>query len=225
MRTQQRILVSLLLALLVSGCELFPGQEDSDFGDDSDESETDTDDTSDDGEQPPSQGLRVYPKYMLQDLPAIVTIEIDGITPEPCELDGAAEGGYLCDASELPAGGIATIVVEKDGFASATRNAQLVFGQITALEVHLAIEGGPTGVWSECQAAGQFTTCADLCATFQGSCAVTSCATGDVEWPIATYETFTDVECTTSFERIAAACESELPFSGSTVALRCCCAG
>jgi hypothetical protein len=159
---------------------------------------------------------------MLQDVPAIVTIEIDGMTPETCELDGALEGGYLCDASSLPASGIATVVVEKDGFAGAVRHPQLSYGQIIALDVHLAIEGGPTGVWSDCQPAGQFTNCVELCGVVEGSCAVTSCATSNPESPIATYESFADAECITPAQQGAIACEDNLPFSDA--AQRCCCA-
>ena len=170
MRIQQRTQLTSLLALLASGCGFFSDDDDgADFGDDSEASDTGTDDGE---EPPPSQGFRVFPKFMLQDLSAIVTIELDGVTPLPCELDDALEGGYLCDASSLPAGGIATVMVEKDGFASAVRHPQLVYGQITTLEVHLAVEGGPTGVWSACHVAGEFATCADLCATFQSSCMV-----------------------------------------------------
>src|SRR5690606_22161727 len=147
----------------------------------------------------PSQGFRVYPKFMLQDLPAIVTIELDGVTASPCELDGAAEGGYLCDAGVLAADSSATIRVDKDGFDSAVRHPVVVFNQIVPLEVHLAVEGGPTGSWSACTAVGEFETCADLCATVQSSCVVTSCATEDPEWPVASYQTFTDAECTMLF--------------------------
>jgi hypothetical protein len=225
MRIQQRtqlIFLSGLLASFASGCELFPGQDGAEFDDGGDESDTGT---TDDGEDPPpTQGFRVFPKFMLQDLSAIVTIDLDGVTPLPCEIDGAPEGGYLCDASQLPAGGIATIVIEKDGFASAVRHPQLVYGQVTALDVHVAVEGGPSGIWSACHVAGDFSTCADLCATFQSSCVVTSCATADAEWPISTYETFADAECTTPVESVALACENELPLAGTVAALRCCCA-
>ncbi|HVH99381.1 MAG TPA: hypothetical protein VM869_11735 [Enhygromyxa sp.] len=221
MRSQQRtIQLTVVLGLLASGCEFFQGEDDTDFGDES-ESESGTDDGD---EPPPSQGFRVFPRFMLQDLSAIVTIELDWITPLPCELDGAPEGGYLCDASSLPAGGVATVMVEKDGFASAVRHPQLVDGQITTLEVHLAVEGGPTGVWSGCHLVGEFSSCEELCASTQSSCMVTSCATANAEWPIATYETFTDAECLTSFASEAATCGESLPLSGSSVALRCCCA-
>lgn len=219
---KRSIQLTVLLASLASGCELFPGsQEDSDFGDDSDTSDTGTDDGD---ELPPSQGFRVFPKFMLQDLSAIVIIELDGVTPLACELDDAPEGGYLCDASSLPAGAVATVIVEKDGFASAVRHPTLSYGQIIALEVHLAVEGGPTGVWSGCHAPGEFATCTELCASTQSSCAVTSCATTNPEWPIATYELFADAECLTPLQGIAYACEDSLPLAGSVAALRCCCA-
>jgi hypothetical protein len=225
MRSDQRGKVSVLISfvmLLASGCEFFQGEEDTDFGDDSED--TDTGGTEDTGELPPSQGFRVFPKFMLQDLSAVVTIDLDGLTPSPCELDGAAEGGYLCDAGVLPAGASATILIEKDGFDSAVRHPQVVFGSITPLEVHLAIEGGPPGVWSACHPAGDFGSCTDLCATFGGSCVVTSCATGQEEWPLATFETFADAECTMLVESVALACENELPIAGTVAGLRCCCA-
>ena len=160
---------------------------------------------------------------MLQDLPAIVTIELDGVTATACELDGAPEGGYVCDASGLPADALATIRVDKDGFDTAYRNPVVVYYQIVPLEIHMAVEGGPTGSWSACVAAGDFETCADLCASVQGSCAVTSCATEDPQWPIASYQTFADAECTTQIEDLAQACESPLPVAGTIAALRCCC--
>jgi hypothetical protein len=53
---------------------------------------------------------------------------------------------------------------------------------------------------------------------------VTSCATGQEEWPLATFETFADAECTMLVESVALACENELPIAGTVAALRCCCA-
>jgi hypothetical protein len=215
----------LLVALLASGCEFFQGDDDTDFGEDTYGTET-GDPTTDTGEDPPpTQGFRVFPKVMALDVPAIVTIELDGITPSSCELDDAVEGGYVCDAGVLPDGGTATIYVEKDGFDMAVRHPQVLFNQIAPLEVHLAVEGGPTGVWSECHSAGGFGSCADLCETFVSSCLATACATDDPEWPIATYQTFADAECTTLVESVPAACETPLPAEGTVPGMRCCCTG
>jgi hypothetical protein len=215
---------SVLVALLASGCEFFQGEDDTDFGE-AESGETETDETTDTGEDPPpTQGFRVFPKFMVQDVPAIVTIELDGITPSTCELDDAPEGGYVCDAGVLPDGGIATIYVEKDGFEIATRHPQVLFNQIAPLDVHLMAAGAPTGVWSGCQAAGGFGSCADLCESFQNSCLVTSCATDEPEWPIATLQTYADAECTVLLENLTSTCEEPLPGADTVVALKCCCA-
>lgn len=219
MRSYQRTSIALTLALLLGGCGLF--SDGDDVADFSDESETGSDD---DGDQPPTRGFRVFPKFMLQDVAGVVTIDLGGPTPLACELDDV-EGGYVCDADSLASHSIATITVDKDGFASAVRHPQVPFNQIVPLEVHLAVEGGPTGVWSECQAIGEFGTCEQLCGALQSSCAAASCATADPEWPVASYETFADPECTTPIDSVVASCESELPLTGSSVALRCCCAG
>src|SRR5690606_33385157 len=118
MRTNQLAAIIMAGSLGLGGCGFFAGDDD-DFGDDNGESESGDGDGDDD--PPPTQGFRVHPKFMLQDLAAIVTIEVDGITASPCELDGAPEGGYVCDAGWLPADSTATIRVEKDGFDTAVR--------------------------------------------------------------------------------------------------------
>jgi hypothetical protein len=217
MRTQLGLIISVVM--LAGGCEFFGNDDDDEVGDTGE-----TGDGDGDGDPPPSQGFRVFPKFMLQDLPAVVTIDLDGVTPLPCELDQAAEGGYVCDAGSLSPNSVATVSVAKDGFESAARHPTVVFNQIIALEVHLAVEGGPTGVWGPCVVAGEFETCADLCGAYQSSCAVTSCATDQAEWPIATYETFADADCTTPVESVALACESSLPVGGTVGSLHCCCA-
>jgi hypothetical protein len=209
----------LSIVLLAGGCGFFDGDDDE-LGDTGDVGDGDGDG---DGDPPPSQGFRVFPKFMLQDLSAVVTIEIDGFTATPCQLDQAPEGGYVCDAGTLAVNSLATVQIDRDGFESAVRHPTVVFNQIVALEVHLAVEGGPTGQWSPCTIADEFETCADLCATLEGSCVVTSCATEQDEWPIATYETFSDQACTTPIDSLALACESSLPSSNTAGSLRCCC--
>lgn len=211
---------ALLAALVLSGgCEFLDSDSDelADTSDESGESGTDG------GEPLPIEGFRVFPKFMLQDVAAIVTIETAGLPAEPCVLDDAPEGGYLCDAEDLP-GTVATIRVEKDGFDSAVRNPEIQAYAITPLEVHLAAWGGPTGTWSACTAAGEFQTCAELCAAEQLGCAVTSCATESVDSPIATFETFTGPNCDLVLESLAAACDQSLPLAGQAESLRCCCA-
>jgi hypothetical protein len=221
MRTATRSgLMLAAIVLLASGCEFFNNNQDgAEFGTD-DASDTET--TGDD--QPPQQGFRVFPKFMLQDVPAIVTMDVDGVSSTACPLDGAGEGGYICDADELTPGSLTTVRIERDGFEAATRQPEVPFNQIMPLEVHLAVEGGPTGAWSPCASATDFETCDDLCATFVGTCAVTSCATEQPEWPIATVETFADAECSVLVESLTLACDDLLPNAGSNVALRCCCA-
>ncbi len=209
------------VAMLAGGCELFGNDDGDELGDD--ESGDDNSETT--GEElAPSRGFRVYPKYMRKEVPAIVTIELDGISPAACELDGDAAGGYLCDADELQNGSLATIMVERDGFDMAIRHPEVPFNQIIPLEVHLAVEGGPTGSWSPCTVAGEFETCDDLCGTFAGTCAVTSCATDDPEWPLASMQTFLDSECVEQVESLASACEEPLLGAAVTAGLRCCCA-
>ncbi|MFO7561887.1 MAG: hypothetical protein R6X02_04545 [Enhygromyxa sp.] len=213
-------LALIMVATLAGGCSFF----DDDDGDDEVGDTGEVGDGDGDDDPPPTQGFRVFPKFMLQDLSAIVTIEIDGITPTPCELD-LDQGGYVCDAGELPADSSASVWIEKDGFEGALRRPMVVFNQIIPLEVHLAVEGGPSGSWSSCAAAGEFETCAELCASFEDSCLVTSCATEQEDWPIATYETYSDADCTTPLESLALGCESSLPVTGTVASLRCCCAG
>ena len=220
MRREFRALLTVTL-LGASGCEFFGGDDlgDGDSGTDG----PDTDDPDTGEEPPPSQGLRVFPKFMLQAVPAIVTIASDGVSSSACELD-PPDGGYVCDAGGMQSGSLATIEIERDGFEMAVRHPEVPFNQIIALDVHLAVAGGPTGEWSPCAIAGDFASCEDLCATFVGSCQVTSCATDQPEWPLATYETFTDAECGAPVESVALACDGELPAAGVVGSLRCCCA-
>lgn len=218
--TLQSSLAAAALTLLV-GCEFFPNaQDDSDFGEDETTSTTGDGDTGE--PMPPREGFRVFPKYLLQGVPAVVTIERDAVQHE-CPLDGAAEGGYVCDATAMPAGTV-TITVERDGFDVAVRHPELVPYSIVALDVHLSPGGGATGVWSGCVAADAFLTCGDVCSHEMLGCAVVSCATGQEEWPIATLATFGDLECVVGVENVASTCGDPLPV-GTAMALRCCCAG
>ena len=202
---------------LTSGCEFFGGDDGAEFDDD----QSETEGTGDTDEPALEQGFRVFPRFMLQDVSAVVTLEVDGFSPSTCALD-PVEGGYVCDATGSANGSPALIRVERDGFELASRLAEVVWFQIVPFEVHLAVAGGPTGTWSPCTPVGSFATCDEVCASVTSSCAVTSCATDQPQWPIATTETFADAECLARIESLADACETPLPVAGP-VALRCCC--
>lgn len=210
------VLLGALLGavLLTGGCGFFDDVFD-DTG--ADETETDTDNSDTDEVPEPVEGFRVFPQFMLQDVPAAVTIEVDA-DPVTCPLDG---GGYLCDATGFPAGTV-RIEVVRDGFDTAVRNPELISQSIESLTVHLSPAGGPTGTWSECYPAGQFETCGDVCTTEMLGCAVTSCPTGQDEWPVATYETYVDATCTEAVDSAAATCDDALP-AAPAAAVRCCC--
>lgn len=216
--TLQSFIVAATLTML-GGCEFFPdGQDDADFGEDESTSGDGDGDTGD--PLPPREGFRVFPKYLLQAVPAVVTIERDAVQHE-CPLDAAPEGGYVCDATAMPAGPV-TLTIERDGFDATVRHPELVPESIVSLDVHLSPAGGPTGTWSACVPADAFSTCGDVCSNEMLACVVTSCATGQEEWPIATLATFSDAECVVGYESSASTCSDSLPVAPA-VALRCCC--
>lgn len=216
--TSKSLISAAALTLLVVGCEFFPNaQDDADFG----EGESTTGDgDGDTGDPlPPREGFRVFPKYLLQSVPAVVTVERDAVQYE-CPLDDAPEGGYVCDATAFPAGPV-SITIERDGFDTAARHPELVPEAIISLDVHLSPAGGPTGTWSTCVPAGTFLTCGDVCSNEMLACVVASCATGQDEFPIASLATFSDAECVVGSENIASTCSDSLPVGAP--ALRCCC--
>lgn len=217
---EPRWITASITALLLCGCELIDAYDDAADAETGYDEGTDTDDPP----PAPTEGFRVFPKFMLQSVPAIVTIAAsDGASPAvACMLDGAPEGGYVCDAEPL-AGADALIRVDRDGFESTVRNPEILPYQIQPLDVHLAVEGGPTGEWSACVGAGDFDSCAALCEAQMLSCAVTSCASDQVEAPIATFETFASLECADALEAQASSCDELLPVSPDVVSLRCCC--
>ena len=200
---------------LLAGCGFF---DDSDpFGDDSTTSTTG--DGDGDGPMPPREGFRVFPKYLLQDVPAIVTVERDAMQYD-CPIDEG--GGYVCDATAQPFGPV-TITVEHDGFDTAVRHPELVPEQIPSLEVHLSPAGGPTGTWSDCVAASAFFTCGDVCSNQMLECVVASCGTGQEEYPIATLASFSDGECEAPLENLVPTCSEPISVAPAE-AIRCCCA-
>jgi hypothetical protein len=216
--------IAIVAAVLLAGCEFFDnGNDDSDFGDGDSSGTTSFDSGNDTDEpEPPREGFRVFPRYLLQDVPAVVTVEREAVQYE-CPLDDGPEGGYVCDATAQPAGPV-TITVERDGFDTAIRNPELVPETIVPLEVHLAPAGGATGTWSSCVAANAFLTCGDVCANEMLGCAVASCATGQEEWPIATLTSFSDGECVATVENLVFTCDDPLSAVSPAEAVRCCCA-
>jgi hypothetical protein len=153
-------------------------------------------------------------------VPAVVTVERDAVQYE-CPLDAAPEGGYVCDATAMPAGPV-TLTIERDGFDMAVRHPDLVPEVIVPIDVHLSPAGGPTGMWSSCVAADAFLTCGDVCSNEMLACSVASCATEQEEFPVATLATFSDDGCVTSSENIASTCNDALPVAPAPF-LRCCC--
>ena len=191
------------------------------------------DDTSDDsgdgdgdgetGELPPTEGFLIYPKVLLQDASAVVSIESNGVVPEPCPLSD--EGGYLCDADGL-VGPTATVRVERSGFEPAVRQPMIQFNQIIPVDVHLLVEGAEFGTWSACAPIDQHLDCAAVCETMLGVCFAAGCETEDPETPVATMQTFSTMDCSdrAPFDHLANSCHVEL--AGGTVAaaaVRCCC--
>ena len=218
MRTSKLLTVSLL-SLSLAGCEIF-GKDD---GFDELDTQADFDDTTEDTgpPPPPTTGFRVFPMFMLEPIPAIVTIEVDQ-DPVTCELDGDPQGGYICDA-----GGVmdlqATIRVDRNGFETAVRHPEISPNSISEFDIHLAVEGGPTGVWSECTPAAGVTSCDVVCEAQMSTCEVVGCDTTQDEWPLATVQTFDDLECLVELENLVPTCE-ELPITEAVKAMRCCCA-
>ena len=119
--------------------------------------------------------------------------------------------------------GFADVVVVRDGFDTTVQLVEYEPEGIIPVEVHLAVEGGPPGAWSECTPTDQFTTCDELCGAAGLACLVTSCASGFDKTPIATFETFAGSDCLVAETAETLACDATLPDSTTTPALRCCC--
>lgn len=208
--TMPRIsLLTAALVLCLSGCGIF---------DDSDQFDDEDTDTGEPEPEPPREGFRVHPKYLLMDVPAVVTVERGG-PPEVCPLDENL-GGYVCDATAVAS--TVTITVERDGFDPAVRNPVITPEQIVDFDVHLSPTGGPTGMWSGCVAAGQFQTCGDVCTDQMLECVVASCGVDNPEAPIATVQTFQDGECMVPLDGYVTTCNEALPIAAGP-SLRCCC--
>ena len=210
-------LLALALCTCTLACGFFddddPAEEDSDFT-----ADTQTEpETTGEPPRPPDEGFRVFPKYLLQDVPAIVTLEVEG-EPLPCPVD-PVEGGYLCDTSEAP-GPFGQLSVARDGFALATRMPELP-NTLVPLDVHLYVEGGPSGIWSECVPAAAFSSCTEVCEAQMLGCAPASCATQDPLEPVATLLAWSDAACVEPLGAAASSCEDALPPGEGSV--QCCC--
>lgn len=211
---------ALALAALLCGA---PACTDDFFGIDSDD-EVGTTDTDTGEPEPPPEGYRVFPKYQLMELSAAaVSVESGGQAPQACPLD-EFEGGYLCDVSELP-GPTVTVRVERDGFAPAARELELVSSQIVNLDVHLLIAGEPVAAWSECTAPGEFENCEELCGAAPTGCRPASCPSAWPDQPVGSVEYYEDPDCLGEILDVEVlACTDPHPGQGGVVAgLRCCC--
>ncbi len=174
----------------------------------------------------PEEGFRVFPKYMLQDVQAVVTMVAEGEEDAlPCPADPSEAGGYLCETSPLFPADEVTIWVERDGFEPAQRVASIEGLTVQLLEVHLSIEGGPTGFWSDCTSLDTFATCADVCAAGELVCIPASCAVDEDSDALATSRVFADLEFTVDGQLAATqSCNAELPEPDPELqAVRCCC--
>ncbi|MBV1861301.1 MAG: hypothetical protein KUG77_22980 [Nannocystaceae bacterium] len=172
------------------------------------------------------EGFRVFPKYMLQDVQAVVTMLVEGDEETvPCPADTLEAGGYLCDTGPLSPADAVTIWVERDGFEPAQRAASIEPLTIQPLEVHLSIEGGPTGIWSDCTSLDTFATCADVCAAGEMVCVPASCVVEEDSDALATARVFGELDCTGEGQLAATqSCNDEFPEPDMEVqAVRCCC--
>lgn len=224
LKNQRRAI--FLLGLHLVGCDPDPSGITDGGGTTGSGADTGLDGTTGDAEEPPDEGFRVFPKYMLQDVQAVVTMVADGEDEAvPCPADTLEAGGYLCDTGPLSAANEVTIWVERDGFEPAQRDAVIEALTLQSLEVHLSIEGGPTGLWSDCTSLDTFATCADVCAAGEMVCAPASCAVGEDSDALATSRVFGDLECSDDGQFAATqACNAELPEPDMEVqAVRCCC--
>jgi hypothetical protein len=192
------------------------------FGVDSDD-EVGTTDTDTGEPKPPPEGYRVFPKYQLMELSATVSVESGGQVPQACPPD-ELEGGYLCEVSELP-GPTVTIRVERDGFAPAAREFELVSGTIVERDVHLLVAGEAIADWGDCATPGEFESCEEMCGAMPTGCLATSCSSIWPEQPVASVEYYDDPDCLGNIVSAnVLACSEPLGAAGATImGMRCCC--
>ena len=216
----------LLLGLHLAACDTDPPGITDGTGTTGSGADTGVGETTGVTEDPPDEGFRVFPKYMLQAVQAVVTMVAEGEDEAvPCPADPLEAGGYLCDTGPLSAADEVTIWVERDGFEPAQRAAVIEPLTLQTLEVHLSVEGGPTGLWSDCTSLDTFATCADVCAAGEMVCAPASCAVGEDSDALATSRVFGELECSDEGQFTATqACNAELPEPDMEAqAVRCCC--
>jgi hypothetical protein len=213
--THHRRLLLLALAFAPAcGDDFFglTGSDDDEIGD-GDSTET--------GDPQPSEGVRVYPRYQLVDVSAVVSVEpADVAMPTSCSLD--AQGGYFCNTIDLAASDL-IVRVERDGFEPEARALQRPYGYVDTLDAHLVPVGGPLGVWSACVGSDAYANCDEVCGAETKTCLATSCATEDPNEPIATELGYEGLECAGVPSRVEAqACSSSHP-AAFTDSVRCCC--
>jgi hypothetical protein len=205
----------LVLALAPACSDDFFGFTGSDELGDGDSTET--------GDDPPvSEGIRVYPRYQLVDVSAVVSVEdaVAGV-PTSCPLDG--QGSYFCDTIDLAASDV-IVRVERDGFEPEVRGLARPYGYIDMLDVHLVPVGGPLGVWSACVVRDAYPDCDGVCGAETKTCLPTSCATEDPNAPVATELGYEGLECAGLPTRVEEQpCSSSHP-AAFTDSVRCCCA-
>ncbi len=209
----------LLVALLACGC----GDDFLGLPFDGDDEVGESSGTT--GEPEPSEGIRVFPRYQLVDVAAVVTVEAEaegGGPAQTCPPDPGSEGGYLCDTLSLGAA-MVVVRVERDGFESVARSESRPIGYVDSLAIHLVPLGGPLGTWSACVLPDAFANCDEVCAAETKTCKPTSCASGDPNEPIATVLGYEGSECLDPPSRVEAQACSSGPPAAFTDSLRCCC--
>lgn len=223
-RRNQRTALFLLLGLHLVACDSLDDTELSGTTGGGDPSAADG--TTGEPNTTPDEGFRVFPKYMLQDVQAVVTMVAEGEEEAvPCPADTLDAGGYLCDTEPLSSVDEVTIRVERDGFEPAQRVASIEGLTVQLLEVHLSVEGGPTGFWSDCTSLEAFATCADVCAAGEMVCIPASCAIDEDTDALATSRVFADLDCSEDGQLTETqSCNAELPQPDEEFqAVRCCC--
>ena len=189
---------------------------------------SDDDGSDESGDVLPSVGVRVFPRFMLEPLPAVVTLDA-GPEPDPdippimCLFDDEG-GGYLCPTETLE-GPDAQISVEREGFEPAARTVAWEPEAIVPIDVHLMVEGSSGGVWSECVGLETVETCSAVCEAQTSTCSPASCLTGDDDNPLATVSLFSSADCSdVPLADLAAACQPwEVETTQDAIAVRCCC--
>ncbi|MFV8753279.1 hypothetical protein ACNOYE_22245 [Nannocystaceae bacterium ST9] len=209
---------TLILALALPGCggDFFGFDGDDEVGD-SGSGET--------GDPEPTEGIRVFPRYQLVDVAAVVSVEAQGGgTPTSCPAELGIEGGYLCDTTTL---GASTVIVrvERDGFEPYAIETASPIGYVDSIAAHLVPVGGPLGTWSACLLRDAYANCDEVCAAEAKTCVATSCASEDPSEPIATVLGYEGTQCAGAPSRVEAQACSSGPPAAFTDSLRCCCAG